>query len=471
MCCSICSHGQLWIDKQFTYDSVLNITYGTAIDFNGDTDTLLMDVFIPKCTTAGTSATYKPLLLWIHGGAFLAGDKNDPSIQNHCKQFAKRGYVTATISYRLGFCSDDALWQCNYPNYSCVFASDSAEWVRSYYRAVQDAKGALRYLVNRFEQYGIDTSNIFVAGESAGAFTALGVALLDTASERPPHTYALPNAPKPHIGTATCTYNLNKTFSNSGIARPDLGDIEGTIEPTTINYTIRGIGNMYGAMLGDLLKHKPANKVKPAIYSFHQPCDIVVPIDSNYIYWGLTWCFTNGYNCYGIANTNIMLYGGRTFSQWNANNNYGYTIQNKFTNVNFPYNYLIGAGSCVDQVNTPCHAYDNPQQRESELALFFKDYISSNPPCLNTGIGAQIQTSDSKLNEIYITSNTAGGFSLHNKQDAEYTLTLFDAYGHVLYKSADFERSSNLAHIQTGGGICFARISNRQNQHLVQKVR
>jgi predicted alpha/beta-fold hydrolase len=251
MCCSICSRAQLWIDKQFAYDSVLNITYGTAIDFNGDTDTLLMDVFIPKCTTAGTSATYKPLLLWIHGGAFLAGDKNDPSIQNLCKQFAKRGYVTATISYRLGFCSDDALWQCNYPNYSCVFASDSAEWVRSYYRAVQDAKGALRHLVNRFEQYGIDTSNIFVAGESAGAFTALGVALLDTASERPPQTYALPNAPKPHIGTATCTYNLNKTFSNSGIARPDLGDIAGTIEPTTINYTIRGIGNMYGAMLGD----------------------------------------------------------------------------------------------------------------------------------------------------------------------------------------------------------------------------
>lgn len=372
-------HAQQWIDKKYTYDSILNIRYGTATNFAGGSDTLKMDLFLPKCDDPSQSSK-RPLLVWIHGGSFLAGDKNDQSIQFLCRQFAKRGYVTASIDYRLGFVSDDVNWQCNYPNYNCVFASDSSEWVRAYYRAVQDGKGALRYLINRNALYRIDVNNVFVAGESAGAFVALGAALLDTISERPPHTYSIASAPTPNSNHLSCMYNLGKNLTNP-VARPDLGDIEGNIEPTTINYTIKGIGNMYGAMLSNLLKLKPYNKLKPAIYSFHQPCDIIVPIDSNFVYWGLTWCLTNGYNCYGIANNKIRLYGSRTFSNWNTTNNYGYTIQNDFTSTNFPFNFLFGTGSCIDQVNNPCHAYDNRNTRENNLAQFFSSKISTNPLC------------------------------------------------------------------------------------------
>ena len=100
-------NAQQWIDKKYDYDSTLNVTYGTALNFNGSTDNLTMDIYTPICDDIN-HISRKPLLIWIHGGAFLAGDKNE--MTNLCKQFAKRGYVTATINYRLGFIPDDLAW-------------------------------------------------------------------------------------------------------------------------------------------------------------------------------------------------------------------------------------------------------------------------------------------------------------------------------------------------------------------------
>ena len=375
------SFGQQWVDRIYTYDSLLNVTYGTATNFLGGTDILDMDIFLPVCSPA-TQSTRRPLLIWIHGGSFLEGSKNDASIQSLCKKFAQRGYVTASISYRLGFISDDNSWACNYPNYACVFAGDSAEWVRSMYRGIQDGKGALRYLINRHEQFKIDTANVFVAGESAGAFLALGIALMDTPDEKPKETFATSSLPLPNQGTRECSYNKGKIFEGTQIPRPDLGSIEGDIEPTNIQYTIKGIGNIFGGMTSDLLKNLPAAKNKPAIYSFHQPCDIIVPIDSANIYWGLSWCFTNGYGCNAIANTNVKIYGARAFTGWNTTSGYGYPTKNEFTTTTFPFSYLLGQGSCVDQLFTPCHAYDNPILRENNLASYFAGLVSTSPVCI-----------------------------------------------------------------------------------------
>ncbi len=375
-------NAQQWVTKKYSYDSTMNVTYGTAINFNGRIDTLRMDIYEPDC--GNTSLTLKkPLMIWIHGGAFLAGSKNEASISNLCKQFAKRGYITASIDYRLGFVSDDAAWNCNFPNYSCIFAGDSAEWIRAWYRGVQDAKGALRYLVNRSSQFKIDVNNIFVAGESAGSLISLGVGLLDTIIERMPQTFAIGALANPNNNALNCTYNVNQTFTSSNVPRPDLGGIEGIIEPTIISYTIKGIGNNYGAMFSNLLRYNQIAHTKPAIYSFHQPCDIVVPIDSGLVYQGLSWCMTNGYNCYAIKNT-AKLYGSRAFSNWNTNNNYGYTIHNEFTSTAFPYSFLFGTGSCADQVNNPCHAYDNSTLRENNLANFFAPLISASAMCDTT---------------------------------------------------------------------------------------
>lgn len=49
--------------------------------------------------------TNRPFILLIHGGGFVGGDKS--SWEDECKEFAKRGYVTASINYRLGFTAND----------------------------------------------------------------------------------------------------------------------------------------------------------------------------------------------------------------------------------------------------------------------------------------------------------------------------------------------------------------------------
>ena len=375
---------QQWIDEQYQFVTQSDIRYGSAYDFTGELKPLHMDIYMPVCDISQTTHL-KPLIVWFHGGAFIAGNKNDTSIKDMCQTFASRGYVTASVEYRLGMVSDDRAWNCNYPDYSCVFAADSAEWARAYYRSIQDGKGALRFLINHYQNYGIDTSNIFLAGESAGSFIALGIGLMDVSEERPKETYATTAVPLPNpqtIGTNGCAYNSGKVFTGTSISRPDLGGIDGTIEPTNIHFTIKGIGNIYGGMMSDLLKKIPTNKPKPAIYSFHRPCDMVVPIDSNFVFWGLSWCFTHGYNCYGVQNNHVKLYGSRAFSQWNTAKNYGYTIQNEFTTVEFPYNFLLGTGSCADQVNNPCHGYDNRSLREKNLAKFFSTLVTSQIPCV-----------------------------------------------------------------------------------------
>ena len=425
-------HAQQWVQKQYAYNSFPNVVYGTSIGFNHDPVVLTMDIYEPVCDEPDAS-TAKPLLMWIHGGAFLYGSKEDPSITRLCKSFAERGYVTASINYRLGFVADDVAWSCNYPNYSCVFAVDTAEWYRAYYRGIQDAKGALRYLINRHSTYGIDTNNVFVAGESAGAFLALGVALLDTSSERMTQTYLQPSVPNPHSSTHSCEYNLNTTFSGNEVERPDLGGVEGDIEPTDIQFVIKGIGNNYGGMMTDLLKDIPAGKPRPAIYSFHQPCDLIVPIDRGRVFEGLSWCFTHGYGCSNIVNTPLVN-GSRKISEWNSSNNYGYDIHDEFTNVNFPYNFLIGTGSCLDQVNNPCHAYDAALLREENLANFFAGLIGTHPFC--TPVSSGTNDLNGQLADYFTIFPSPVKSNLHIKQFGKgaWQIALFNTLGQSIYQ-------------------------------------
>lgn len=371
---------QQWLDKNYDFEIFPDSVYGYSTNFYGGTDTLKMDIYSPICDDS-LHTSRRPLMIWIHGGAFLVGDKSDNSIVNLCKEFAKRGYVTASIDYRLGFVSDHNSHACNFPNYECEFAADSAEWARAYYRSVQDAKGAIRYLINRNVDFRIDTNNVFVAGESAGAFAALGAALMDDETERPIQSFATSDVPIPGNYSLNCFYNEDAVFLGETVSRPDLGSIQGNIEPSTIQYTIKGIGNMFGGMYSDLLEINNAAQ-KPAIYSFHQRCDLVVPIDSGFVVQGVSWCLSNGYNCYPFMNNNVMLYGSRAIRDWNENNNYGYTIANEFASVDFPYNFWFGQGSCVDQgLNLGCHGYSNKPLQEKNLAEFFAPLITTSPIC------------------------------------------------------------------------------------------
>ncbi|MCS6929253.1 MAG: carboxylesterase family protein [Saprospiraceae bacterium] len=330
-----------------------NVVYGKALNYNNREIALTLDVYIPAF---GRQSRF-PLLVVVHGGGFIAGDRRE--MQGIVHHFASRGYVVANVSYRLGFINTRTDKNCNgFPSYACAFAADSVEWIRAWYRGVQDVKGAIRYLTNRAEIFKIDPERVFLLGESAGGFIVYGVAFLDTDEEKPVFAGKQNALPIPAAELrAKCAHYTGQTFSSDSIQRPDLGGIEGSIEWPGNPYTIRGIANIYGGMYADLLERRPLGKHKPAIYQFHRGCDIIVPFEYNRLYFGFSWCVANCWGCEYVFHT-PHVFGSKKISDWNQQRGYGYVFKNDFTTLAFPFACidLFAQHHCLAQVNEPCHS-------------------------------------------------------------------------------------------------------------------
>ena len=108
---------------------------------NIDGKSLQLDIYRPKKTS-----TAPPLLVFIHGGSWKGGNRSDYLV--YLIDFAERGFITATVSYRL-------LRDGPYP--ACI----------------EDITDALDWLFKNGETYGYDTSRIALIGGSAGAHLAL----------------------------------------------------------------------------------------------------------------------------------------------------------------------------------------------------------------------------------------------------------------------------------------------------------
>ncbi len=102
----------------------------------------LLDVYRPS------DAAKAPILLFIHGGSWNNGDKNDYKFVG--ESFARAGYVTAVMSYRLAPLH-------RYPAY------------------IQDAAQALKFVRDHAADYGGNPDQLYVMGHSAGAFNAAEV--------------------------------------------------------------------------------------------------------------------------------------------------------------------------------------------------------------------------------------------------------------------------------------------------------
>ncbi len=178
-------------------ESMLDVTYGTADDWQGNPESLLLDVFYPSSNV--DNLTERPFILLIHGGGFISGSKE--SLTNDCIEFAQRGYVAATMSYRLG-------WSPFNPNGQTL----------AMYRAQQDAAAALRYIVNNAAQLGIDVNQIFIGGSSAGGITSLNTAYLDEAEWETvyPNISTLLGPLNTSGNNLTDTYDLKGIYNNWG---------------------------------------------------------------------------------------------------------------------------------------------------------------------------------------------------------------------------------------------------------------
>lgn len=161
-------------DQLFEAVRHADIEYGSNYDSKNQLTHLLMDVYEPQADTA----SLRPLIFFVHGGSFVGGSRTDQAINETAEYFAKKGYVTANIEYRLQ--------QTTLIDPIVDFA-DVYQWHRAIVRATQDLKAAIRYFkkdaATNNNYYKVDTNTIFIYGSSAGAITCLHTVYLDDTLE------------------------------------------------------------------------------------------------------------------------------------------------------------------------------------------------------------------------------------------------------------------------------------------------
>jgi para-nitrobenzyl esterase len=143
-----------------------DIQYGSNLDNKGVRINLLMDIFTAK----DDSATNRPLIIFVHGGSFVSGSKTAGIQDEIAQDFAKKGYVTACINYRLQ--------RTFLPDLDPILEfANKGEAYEAVIRSVQDIKASIRYMKRQVAEegnpYGVDTNNIILFGSSAGAIAIL----------------------------------------------------------------------------------------------------------------------------------------------------------------------------------------------------------------------------------------------------------------------------------------------------------
>jgi acetyl esterase/lipase len=241
--------------------------------------TLKMDIYRPTVD----NLTQRPVIIFAFGGGFVNGSRTEASMIQLCQAFAKRGFVTATIDYRLG-----------------MNLSDKELSKRAVYRALQDGRSAVRFFRKNATTYGVDPNQIFISGHSAGALLAYHNVFLDKDSERPAST-RLYMSTRPDLGTLE-SIGDNKTYENGAL----------------VSGKANGVMGFAGA-LGELTYIEGPSEV-PSVY-FHSSDDKTVPYNSGEPFSGLNWL--PGFNLptvYGSNQMNIragIVGANRTFYSYN----------------------------------------------------------------------------------------------------------------------------------------------------------
>ena len=115
-------------------EAVENVSYGSCDKWH------LLDLYRPKDAEGKL-----PVLLNIHGGAWVYGDKK--VYAPYCMYLASQGFAVVNASYRLA------------PKHT-------------FPAPLEDVGAMVEWVVDHAEEYGLDVSNLFFVGDSAGAHLA-----------------------------------------------------------------------------------------------------------------------------------------------------------------------------------------------------------------------------------------------------------------------------------------------------------
>ena len=306
----MCTGGRYATDLFPTVTVTSDINFGSNLSYIGTSTDLDMDIYEPT----GDTETARPLIIWAHGGSFVAGSKTDGDVVSLSNAFAKKGYVCASIDYRTG------MWPI-----------DSVNAIKALLRAVQDMKASVRFFYEdaaNANAYKIDTTRIFIGGSSAGALTALHYAYLDKDCE---------------IEEFMSLTNLNA-----------LGGLEGTSGVPGYSTEVAGVINLCGA----LARYGWIEAGDVPLVSLHGDDDGTVPYSRGVasvsgfpiMYLDGSRMLAEHAGTIGVQNNFYSHYGGGHVV-------YAASVPYMDTTVNFIRDFLIDQFGCTD---TPLQAPNSP---------------------------------------------------------------------------------------------------------------
>ncbi len=136
---------------------------GTYLYARRDTCDLFMDVYEPA---DGSEETFdgirKPTILFMFGGGFIRGTRDDESYNSWFRKMTENGYRVISIDYRLGLKGSAKV------GIAQVNVLDKA-----IHMAVEDLFSATNFIIDNADQFGIDPSDIVISGSSAGAISVM----------------------------------------------------------------------------------------------------------------------------------------------------------------------------------------------------------------------------------------------------------------------------------------------------------
>jgi len=330
---------------------------------------LQMDIY----TASDDICVNRPLIILAHGGSFIGGSKSNPTMVDLCNTFAKRGYVAASINYRLA-------------THSTVLGSlsglfwmvDLENGIKVIYSSMTDAKAAVRFFRKDFSEnsntYGIDENQIWMGGNSAGA--CLG-----------PHMSYITSLEEFVSGIDASGQDYATTLAENN------GGMEGNSGNEGFSSSISGIINLAGAL--HTIDWLDETDTTP-IVSCHGTEDETVPDECGTILNSpnnLTACGSMAMHPilsdYGVTEA-LQIYDGEGHVPWDLNPTYKEQMVDFVTS--FVYNNIDCNQTKIDEINSV------------KEMLYQTDMLGRTANLNKSGFVFSIYT-DGSVNKQYILSN------------------------------------------------------------------
>lgn len=136
---------------------------GTYMFVQRDTCDLYLDLYRPtEGSETSIDGRRKPTIIFMFGGGFVSGERDNPKYQQWFRQMNDLGYGVISIDYRLGLKGS-----------SKVGVAQVNILDKAIHLAVEDLFSATAFIIENADQLGVEADNLVISGSSAGAISVM----------------------------------------------------------------------------------------------------------------------------------------------------------------------------------------------------------------------------------------------------------------------------------------------------------